>query len=264
MSDRLTALLDDAGGPPRLLLDAAAYAQHVILQDRAVPWHDATAFSNHLSSIQSLLGSEIVLIRLDDMLAEELETNSVLVEAMSAKTRKGFALRALLRDEALRAAVRALVHTATETQRSPVIIQLPSPKALLLSADAAADPDGGHEIDDDDVENAAVYCADWIRGFASVGIGGIIFDERTHRSPVEAYQPIANTTGHYGVLLGHRHDEVLTFDHGAEVPVAAPDVFTGAEAVGHVRVLFAEIPAETVPETVLERLTEMRDGLHVS
>ncbi|MGO3066142.1 hypothetical protein [Brevibacterium linens] len=264
MSARLTALLETTDGPPKLLLDAAAYAQHVILQDRPVPWHDATAFSNHLSSIQSLLGSDIVLIRLDDMLAEEIESNSALREAMTAKTRKGFALRALLSDEKLRETAQALVRTAAETQRSPVVVQLPSPKALLLAADAAAAPGSGHEFDDDDAENAAVYGADWIRGFASVGIEGIIFDERSHLCPAAVYQPITNTTEHFGVLLGHRHDETLYFNPSTEIPIADPEIFTGTEAAVTGSVLFAEIPAEAVPETVLERLTALREGQPVS
>lgn len=260
MSDRLTALLTSNDKTPRLLLDAADYAKRVLLQDKDVPWSDATAFSNHLSSIQMLLKPDVALIRIDQLLQDELAHNTTLLETMAAKTRTGYATRTMLGDEALKEKVRDLVFTASKTQNAPVLLHLSSPKALLITADRAANPDSDKSFDDDSAEFAAVYYADWVRIFAEHRIAGIIFDERTELTTDEAYQPIRNTAEHYGWPIGHRGEDSLDFGEDIPtVPVVGADFWDGSGDVPTAQALFSEVPADAVPEQVLERIKEIRE-----
>ena len=265
MSDRLTALLTSNDKTPRLLLDAADYAKRVLLQDKDVPWNDATAYSNHLSSILMLLKTDVALIRIDQLLEDELAHNSTLLKAMAAKTRTGYATRALLGDETLKEKVRDLVFTAAKTQKAPVVLHLSSPKALLATADRAANPDSDANFDDDAAEFAAVYYADWIRTFAEHGIAGIIFDERAVLTTDKAYQPIRNTAEHYGWLIGHRGDDKLEFGHGTQtIPVIGAEFWDGSGTAPSAPIQFSQVPTDAVPEQVLARIKNLKEQRQTS
>ncbi len=269
MSDSLAALLTGApapGGAPALILDTAAYAQHVLLQDREVPWHDATAYANHLGQAQALLKPAVALVPLDRMLQREIDADAQLREAMGARSRTGFAAKTLLGEEGVRDRVRNLVTTVVKTLREPVVLHLPAPLALLAITSAAAGTGGSDDFDDDDAENAAIYYADWLRAFAETGVSGLIFDERRAAASTDSYQPIMNAAQHYRWPVGLRGP--------SEVRFSAPDAVLpvlGAEALDHdgpgaqgragipnAGVLFAEVPEHAVPERVLARLGEIR------
>ncbi len=140
MSDQLKTMLEDPGSGPKLIMDAEAYAQQVLLQGKAIPWHDATAYSNHLGQAVALLKPQVAVIAMDKMMATELAGNQTLVDAMGAKKRSGFALKAFMGDENFKAAAGALVTTVAKTLHLPIVVQLPSPLAILyLTARAALD-----------------------------------------------------------------------------------------------------------------------------
>lgn len=262
MSNAFSSVLSPtSGAEPALILDSASYAQKVLLQNRAVPWEDATAYSNHLGQVQALLKPAVALIPLDRMLSDEIDTNSDLVEAMGARSRAGFAARTLLSDEGLKAKVKALVGTAVKTQRDPVVLHLPSPLALLRRTDRAVDSASENDFDQDDAENTAVYFADWLRSFSDLNVAGLIFDERDEAAPVETYKPIMNTADHYQWPVGLRQvTEIRFLPADTVVPVLSPSTFDDGHGDERAEgaVLFAEIPEDAVPEHVLARLGQIR------
>ncbi|MDN6135817.1 MAG: hypothetical protein L0J03_17180, partial [Brevibacterium sp.] len=222
-------------------------------------------YSNHLSSILMLLKTDVALIRIDQLLEDELAHNSTLLKAMAAKTRTGYATRALLGDETLKEKVRDLVFTAAKTQKAPVVLHLSSPKALLATADRAANPDSDANFDDDAAEFAAVYYADWIRTFAEHGIAGIIFDERAVLTTDKAYQPIRNTAEHYGWLIGHRGDDKLEFGHGTQtIPVIGAEFWDGSGTAPSAPIQFSQVPTDAVPEQVLARIKNLKEQRQTS
>lgn len=241
----------------RRIIDATDYGRHVLLQDREIPWHDATAYSNHLSQLQSLLGSDVALIRLDRMIADELQHNGELVERMGEKSRKGYAARALLTDEDFKAAVRELVNTAGQTQHKPIVLHIPSPKDVLEAADRAVDPDSSHEFDDDAVEHAAVYYSDLLRSLGGLDVAGLILDERSGAIADEPLQPMLNTIQHYRWDLGRRGSDGVEFSGDTQLPVVAADFFNGNAQAPAGPAVFVEVPADAVPEEVLARLAEL-------
>ncbi len=262
MSDQLKTMLEDPGSGPKLIMDAEAYAQQVLLQGKAIPWHDATAYSNHLGQAVALLKPQVAVIAMDKMMATELAGNQTLVDAMGAKKRSGFALKAFMGDENFKAAAGALVTTVAKTLHLPIVVQLPSPLAILyLTARAAlaAQAGGEPEFDDDDAENAAIYYADWLRAFTDANIAGLIFDERAGDVAEAAYQPVKNTAEHYRWSLGVRREKQVHFsDPQISIPVLPSDYWISGQSADAISgVVFSEIAKDAVPETVLELLAKL-------
>lgn len=255
MPDRLRTLLEESGnGGSKLIINAEDYAQKVLLQGKNIPWHEATAYANHSSQTAALLKPQVAVISIDKMIEQELADNQALVAAMGEKKRAGYALRTFMSNEDVKAAASALVASTVKAQRVPVLVQLPSPLQLLYLTANAAKPDADHEFDDDAAENAAIYCADWLRAFKDASIAGLIFDERAGDVAEEAYQPIKNTAEHYRWAVGvRRENEVVFSDPQVTVPVLPSSYWENGETDSDMSgVVFTEIAQDAVPETVLE------------
>lgn len=255
MPDRLKTLLEDSNNnATALIINAENYAQKVLLQGKAIPWHDATAYANHLGQTAALLKPQVSVISIDKMIKQELADNQKLTTAMGEKKRAGYALRAFMSDEDFRTAAGALVTSTVKTQRVPVLVQMPSPLQLLYLTAQAAQPDAEHEFDDDNAENAAIYCADWLRIFKDAGIAGLIFDEQDKAVAQDAYQPIINTAEHYRWAVGVRRvDEVIFTNPDVTIPILPTEYWTtGNDNHDISGVIFTEIAQDAVPEQVLE------------
>ena len=255
MPDRLRSLLEDSDtSSTKLIINAEDYAQKILLQGKSIPWHDATAYANHLSQTAALLKPQVAVISIDKMIKQELADNQKLTAAMAEKKRAGYALRAFMGDEAFKSAASALVASTVKTQRVPVLVQMPSPLQLLYLTAQAAQPDAEHSFDDDDAENAAIYCADWLRAFKDADIAGLIFDEQTGEVAKEAYQPIINTAEHYRWSVGVRRENEIVFSSPeVSIPVLATEYWTTGDDSNNISgVAFTEIAEDAVPEQVLE------------
>lgn len=260
--------------PPQLILDAASYAQRVLLQNRDMPWHDATAYANHLGQLQALLKPAVALVVLDRMLQHEIESNEQCRQAMAARSRTGFAAKTLLADEGVRQRAQDLIAAVVKTQREPVVLQLMSPLALLTLTDRAVDPASTTAFDAEDAEGTAIYVADWLRSFAEFDVAGVVFDERGDGDGApagfaggfaggfaESYQPIVNVAEHYAWTLGFRGAHEVRFTSpDAVIPVLEPGALGGSAPaeLPPGGLLFAEIPEDAVPEQVLARLEGLR------
>lgn len=255
MPNRLKTLLENSeDNTSKLIINAEDYAQKVLLQGKPIPWHDPTAYANHLGQTAALLKPEVSVISIDKMMMQELTDNKQLTTAMGAKNRSGYALKVFMGDEDFKSAVSALVASSVQTQRVPVLVQMPSPLQMLYLTARAAQPDTEHEFDNDSAENAAIYCADWLRAFKDAAIAGLLFDEREGDVADAAYQPIKNTAEHYRWAIGVRRDNEIIFkDPQASIAVLPADYWiTGDNNVDTSGVIFTEIAQDAVPEQVLE------------
>ena len=265
-----------------VLVDSHDYAQAVLLQGKPVPWGEPMAYCNFFSQAQGLLTSDVALLSLDRFYAYRLNGDTALQNRMAAKTRTGFALRTLLSDPDLMRDAVDLATTFSQTQKAPVVLQIPSPMRWLMLTHpfgGAADAAG---LDADAAENASMYIADWLRAFAALPLAAIVLDDRpltgetSVNVPLEAYSPVRNVTDHYGWTLALRHVDGMQLagspvsppegtvispdfwhDSGSDAGAAAtavantPEVPSGA-------FLLAEIPPTAVPEHVLARLATLR------
>jgi hypothetical protein len=247
-----------------VLLDSHDYAQSVFLQGKPVPWHEPMAFSNFFGQVQGVLKSDLALLSLDRFYAERIATDQALHTAMGAKTRTGYALRTLLNDAATTAHVIELATTFSKTQRVPVVLQIPSPMQWLMRTHPFSGSTDGSELDADNAENASMYVADWLRGFAALPLIAVLLDDRGGADeavsvPLSTYSPIANVTDHYRWGLGQRQPDRIKLHGNAQTGAVIESEFwsTDTTALPDGDFLVGEVPQGAVPERVLSRITAL-------
>lgn len=269
-----------ANGGRGLWLDYGAYAARLLAGGR-VPWTDADAAIGWLRKAQGLLRSDVVSLPVREVVAAWLQVRPELRTAMAAKPRAAHALKTLLADEALRAQL-AWLATALRSSfgAQALVLALPSPHHWVTLAHGQAHAGGRVEVDADAVDDAAVYIADFLRRFADCGLDGVLLEESRESAAAVAdflplYQPLLNVAAHYrwdaGLLLPAEVSAAGV--EGLDFLVASEPV---AGCVPGLRVpggfwqgglappcpqggfRYAEIPGETHPESVLERLASLR------
>ncbi|WP_162932183.1 hypothetical protein [Solimonas sp. K1W22B-7] len=261
------APLLSAGKKP-LWLDYGDYAA-ALLANGAVPWLDVTAYVALQRKAQGLLRSDVLPLPLGAVSAAWVAARPALREAMAAKKRAVFPLKTLLADEDLRA---HLVDLARGLRACfpdpPLALACPSPREWVAQAYRLALGEDT-EVGDDEADSAAVYLADFLRSFGDAGIDVLLLQESTASEPADAaglelYQPALNVAAHYrwetGLLAPAGRCAAgtagLGFVLGPEA-ILSPGAWNAAMAAGQ-GLRYAAIPADAQPETVLQRLKELR------
>ncbi|WP_104707329.1 hypothetical protein [Helicobacter ailurogastricus] len=238
-----------------LIADARAYAHKVLMQHRPYPWHDPTLYSNYMKQVAALLRVDVLVLRFDKMLEEELKTNAELVAKMGEKKRQGYALKVFMQDEGIKESTSSLVNTATNTLHVHILTQLPSPQQLLQMSTQAVGAQA--DFSEEDIENASMYYADWLRSYKDSKVRGLLFDERTGTVKESLYQPILNTASNYHWEIGFRRTDALHFcGFESSIPVLGADFWLKKDAISpqFEHPFFTEIHEDAIPEVVLEKL----------
>ncbi|MFA7282489.1 MAG: hypothetical protein WC100_20570 [Sterolibacterium sp.] len=277
------AILDiSQPGKPGVWLDFYAYAGKLLAKGN-IPWLDQAQFVSFLATAQSLLRSDVVSLPLESLAAALLDDD--LRTAMKAKSRPGFPLRTLLQDAKLRDSVTGLlVPLRASHQGLPLTLLLPSPRRWLASAYQSAHGEAlDAEVagDNDEIDSAAVYLADFLRCFADSNIDALLLQENPGEAPASTeqwacYDPVVNIAKHY-------RWEVGVLDPAPAAPLAAgsgidfciaPALAAGtsgglmldetfwqgadAPSPGSGQFRYATVPAGATPETVLQQLAKLR------
>ena len=159
---------------------------------------------------------------------------------------------------------------------------MPSPRAWVGTAYRLAfGPDAEVEVGGDEADSCAVYVAEFLRSFGEAGVDAVLLEEDAGAEPASGeevgwYQPVINLAEHYRWDLGLRMPSGADYSGeaqglqfvvspkaipGAVEGVVVPAGFWSGEAaatVGAGSFRYAAIPADAVPEKVLERLAELR------
>lgn len=272
-----------AGDKPLLWLDDTAYSDKLLAGGRT-PWHDGAEYVAFRRKAHGLLRPDFVVIPIGRIAAAWVATHAALKEAMAAKKRTIAPARTLLADEELRAhLVEMLKGLRAAFQGAPFALSIPSPRAWVIEAwQLAFGADAQVEVGGDEADSCSVYVAEFLRSFGESGVDGLLLEEREGAEPASAeeiawYQPVINIAGHYRWDLGICLPSAAGFSGdvagvqfviapkplaGAANGLALGDPFWTGEAApaaptGGFR--YARIPADAVPEKVLERLATLRD-----
>lgn len=268
----ITSLLDTIASPPSgrataLLLDHHAYAQAVLLRNRAVPWDNPASYARFFNQAQGLLKPDLAVFDLNHFYTHHLEQNTGLRDAMAQKKRTGFALRTMLADRELTNSAVELARTLTATGSGPVVLQIPSPMQWLRATHHYSGSSDIDSLDADDAENSSVYVADWLRGFVALPFAAVLLDDRpiTPSSPVaaatfDAYTPINNLAAHYRLVVGMRDSNGATFHQQTVRASVLPETYWLGEETSFSLNDFhiTQIPATAVPEVVLNQLSQLK------
>lgn len=293
--------LKQAAQARRLLwLEHGGYAARLLAGGEA-PWRDVAATLAWMRQAQGLLRSDVVTLPAGEVArallaqapgAPAASASSSLRQAMADKAaRPAGPLRVWLADTALRDHVAALLAGLRAALPGTLIaLAVPAPRQWLrLAAAAAAAGVAGEgqgevdEADEDSLDAAASYSADFLRHFGASGIDAVLLQE-DRRWPdadsaalcLELYQPVANVAAHYGWSYGLQLPEAIALP-GGHLPgfVIAPAPLEGvlsgvavpagiwqgeplpaapAGAFDH-----ATIPPTAEPESVLAALARLRE-----
>lgn len=274
LSDRLTG----QGSAP--WLDYIDYASRLLAGGK-VAWTAVDGTVAWLRQAQGLLRSAVVTIPVATIAAAWLDHDPALRAAMAAKSRTIFPLRTLLADPGLRGHLRTLVEAAGASLSSlPLVAAIPSPRAWVALAYDQAFPGSEADIDEDAIDAAASYIADFLRELPQTLVAGVLLDDRAVAAPLSAeitglYQPVFNIASHYrwqvGILAPQPGDAITAaapdfWITGAAVPgktcgVIVPETFWGGAeppARPPAGFRYAVIPADAQPEAVLERVAALQ------
>ena len=278
----MARLQDLAARSSPLWLDYTDYAAALLAGGQA-PWLDTAACVAWLRKAQGLLRSDVLMLPMGVVAQAWLDAHPALLEAMAAKKRRAAApLRALLADEGLRIQLvdLALALRAAFAQ-APLALACPSPRRWVAWASARCAAGEAIEIDDDAVDSAASYMADFLRVFSQCGIDALLLEESAETAPatdsaLQLYQPLFNVASHYrwdiGLRVAALNGSALP-TQGLNFVVAPGDIeapmrglaldaacWNGSDAPacppGGFR--FATVPVAAQPEAVLARLAAWR------
>lgn len=280
----MAKLLDliQSASKPLLWLDDTAYVER-LLANGNTPWLAPADYVALRRKAAGLLSFDVCVVPLLPIAEASVGANSALAEAMAAKKRAVVPARTLLADEGLRAHLVELLQGLRAAFSSmPLVLQLPSPRVLVAAAYRLAHgADASVEVGEDEADSCAVYLAEFLRTFGELGLDGLVLTEEADAEPasvdeLEWYQPVVNVAMHYrwdlGVLLpsGQALASGIPEFQFAIAPTRIEGVVQGtvleeafwnggdAAAVEAGGFRFSKIPAEAVPETVLERLGSLR------
>jgi len=261
------------GRPPSgrtraVLVDSLDYARSVFLQGKPVPWDEPTKYANLARQAQAVLPADVALLPLDRFYAHRVDGDAQLAEAMRAKSRTGYALRTLLTHPGTTRDVIEFATVFASTQREPLVLQIPSPLRWLASTHPASAATAAADLDADDAENASMYVADWLRGFAALPVAAVLLDDRDlpgspplQRVDLPVYSPVTNVTDHYGWSLGLRRAAGIDVTTGTATITGTviPPAFwlSGDSTLPDGDFLLAEIPQDAVPEHVIARFHDL-------
>jgi hypothetical protein len=287
--NRLLASLDapPSGRERAIWFDAADYGRAKLLAGAAVPWDSPAELTSFVAKLQGMFRSDAILAGVGEVFAQRAAGDAQLRAAMAARTRPGYALRTLLAaDKARGAAAEAVRALAATTGGVPLVLAVPAPARWLSAAaeQAGSDPgpidsgpiDSG-PIDSGRAETAAMYVADMLRTFGSLGVDGLLLDEGSARGSglihSDAYRSVLNVADHYGWPVLIRADAVAAWPHGgisgvtAWLGSAAADVTSGRWGVvagagfwdgdnpaPDAELVLVPVPPQADPEAVMKRV----------
>jgi hypothetical protein len=192
-----------AAGEKAVWIDYYAYAARLLAGGR-IPWLDATAFMAFHSKAQGLLKSGVIALPVEPVVRAVVAADAAIAETMRGKSRTTFPLRKLLEEPALRSALSGLLEPLRAAHAGrPLALLLPSPRAFLALAYGQAFGETA-DISEDDVSSAAVYLADLLREFASIGLDAVVLVESgvTSEADLAELEPVANKAQDYRWQLG--------------------------------------------------------------
>lgn len=277
MSERLLALAA-ASAAGRVWVDGADYCARLFSSGTA-PWQSVGAGIDWLRKSQQLLRSDVLLVDGLPFLQARRAAPAGGSEGLEGVTSPVEALRRLLADGALREHLREWLDAARSSFAGHALcLRLPTPRRALDEAVWLARPDTvPAPPQEDDIDDAALYLADFLRCLSGIALDGLLLSESaaaaTDADTQALYQSVFNVAAAYrwavGLELPPGHSDGTlhrAFDFAiADRPLDRPTVrrvpascWSGALPAHGAGPCFLAIPPEAPPERVLDVLGALR------
>jgi hypothetical protein len=275
-TNRLLAKLQP-DAKPGLWIDGTDYCARLF--GAPPPWLDVTAGVAWMRKAQDLLRADVLELDAVRIIDAACAARADLRSAMAAKSRGGYALKTLLADEPLRALLTEWVGALRSALPNlPLCLRIASPRAAVGKAWTLAHGVAPDDVPDEDlVDSAALYLADFLRGFSTSGLDALLLDEGAGPLPdadgLALYQSVLNVAAGYqwatGLACpGGTTAAALPSGFGfamADAALTVPTViriadaaWTGGDACSGASMRQLRIPENAQPEDVLQRLKQLR------
>ncbi|MBB5374436.1 hypothetical protein [Acidocella aromatica] len=283
MSQSLVDKLPDISGKAglRVWLKSSGYARRLLLGEAGDPWLGAAAYLAYFGQANGLLRPDIAVLEVDDLLRSWAKRHPALTSEMAAKRRTSYPLRKLLEAEGPRQLLAEVAEAVAGAVRGqvPVVLAMATPRAWLGMASQLTGRDDV-TVEDDDLEDAAMYMADFFRSVSSAPVGGVFLEDG--KAPAQLgdaarCRPVVNVARHYrwGIVWrtqGDAGEALAEMVDGLVMPLpptglakaagleVGPALWSGAALppLAPGQFYFAEIPVDQKPETVLDNLSRLR------
>lgn len=274
MSKNLKSILD--GKPSerglKVWLQSLGYAQRLLLGQED-PWESGVAkFISFFSQQNNLVKSDVAILDVDSFFSSWTNQNSDLMIAMNVKKRLLYPLSTLLQDEGARYFFSEVVKAAATNLNGskPLILQLTSPAQWLEYALKLVDRgDDIADIESEDIEDAAMYLADFVRTVGSNHIDGIFLIEKQGNQFASQYTSLLNVAEFYNwAMVGKniQDDDQSFFDAviGQSGMIKGLDVtqqFHLNQTIDKLpddQFYYIELYEDAVPAQVLDQLEQLK------
>lgn len=274
------------GGAIRVWLKSSAYTSRLLLgAGGANPWANAAQYLAYFSQAHSLLKPDVAVLEVGDLFDAWIQSHGGLAARLGNRRRPATALRKLLDCEEPKAVLAEVVQAVLSHLRgqAPLVLAMPSPRHWLHHANALAGQPGD-ALDPDTVEDGAMYLADLVRSVSTLGVSGLLLEERPDDAALSAehvarYRSIINVVRHYRWSLALRLPDLAALPAAAladfdaviaqagNEPGALPfgrDVSAEFQAEAPIPALstgqfyFAQLVPGQRPESVLDLLARLR------
>lgn len=258
-------------------LDSWDYCQALFLDNKKVSWGDSAGFDGFIRKSDALLQPTVTSLPLMSFLEWVLIAMPNLKSAMSEKSRTGYALKTLLRNEELRKAmVQALNIAANAVPNKALVLEVPSPRALVSWAYQVAHDKFPENMTVDHADSASVYLSDFVSSLGSTNISALLVNEEEWtesdwKEECTIYTPLKNVSNYQQWSLGLKmpcsitdketfssFDFLVSPDSQSESEIKTGKwvedslwASDGKEAVSS-PFIYSKIPTDSVPEKVLE------------
>lgn len=192
-------------------LDLLVYANQLFANGRDDLWKNPDTFLSVFGQGQMLLQSDVLHIPLENVYVDLLEKGDFVHEWAGKKPT--FLLKKLLALDVPKEFMREILTNIQNSHMAskPIVIVIPSPQCWLEQLQQYVNPGKEVAISEDDIESAAIYMAEYIRFFSTLGVAAIVIDEKDNHllSLVEVlplYQPLINVGRHYQWLIGLKQE----------------------------------------------------------
>ena len=283
MAVELVSYLSSGGESPRLWVNFNDYTKKLLLGEGENPWNTPASYMSFYGQAHGLVKADVVVLDVWDMFQHWMEDDEKALPSMAEKKRVTYALKTMLEAYAPRELLAEVITAVSNNYGggTPIVLVVPSPRALLAKAHKAA-TDQDAEPDEISVDTASMYLADFLRYFSETDLSGVLLVEDENLMPasteeVSWYQPVINVTKHYrwavGVQLPFADDgfavpEDIDFaiapaESGASANTQGVDISQPLWNGGDVAAksdgfYYLSIPESSKPESVLETLEGLK------
>lgn len=281
------------GPKRRVWLNFIPYANRLFAAGREDIWSNADTFISIFSQGQGLLRSDILSIPLFDFYSAWLHHNSDFVQTWAGK-KPTFVLKKLLTVEKPRKEISDILTGLHNLYKGaqPFVLSFPSPQKWLQWLHPMVRPGQELTLNEEDIEAASMYLAEYLRNFSSHGLSAIVMEEshpsnKVMNQVLPLYRPVLNLARHYqwsvGIHLEGSVDELVeTIDeidfylHGNSDSSTLLPLWEKGTHVGgglnrnfwskkqvlpdllQAMLMYGEVPEDAEPETVLSQLKWLR------